>query len=395
MERLAALSKELGTPGLEKLFKGAKSRNIPVSRQQIKEFLATKGEAQVFRPLPRSAGKSASEGPGTRFQMDLIDMSNSPSNGMSYILALVDVFTRQLWAAGVTSKTPGRVANALRPMLNALPRMPDVIFSDQGMEFVGTVAKLLQEKSIVHTTRDSKYDVNALGVIDRTIQNFKLRLAKRIAADGGEWGDSGVLKTITDGYNATDHSAVHGEPRDVARNPVQQFLTLQDNAGKVAHNTELLEKRKKALEGSMSFRRPKAIDKIFKRGFRAAFGDVEKATAIDGSKVRTARGGNIDIKRVQPVKADSSFVDPTFASWSERDERKREKVLEMIERIQQRLGNGELSMVRLAAFLKKEYGEERYRGLLDAVRVNNLADVLRLFPGAVELTSGGYYAKNA
>ena len=127
MERLAALSKELGTPGLEKLFKGAKSRNIPVSRQQIKEFLATKGEAQVFRPLPRSAGKSASEGPGTRFQMDLIDMSNSPSNGMSYILALVDVFTRQLWAAGVTSKTPGRVANALRPMLNALPRMPDVI----------------------------------------------------------------------------------------------------------------------------------------------------------------------------------------------------------------------------------------------------------------------------
>jgi hypothetical protein len=327
--------------------------------------------------------------------MDLVDMSNSPSQGMSYILCLVDVFTRQLWAAGVTSKTPGRVANALRPMLNALPRMPDVIFSDQGMEFVGTVAKLLQEKSIVHTTRDSKYDVNALGVIDKTIQNFKLRLTKRIAADGGEWGDAGVLKNITDGYNATDHSAVHGEPKDVARNPVQQFLTLQDNAEKTAHNTELLEKRKKALEGSMSFRRPKAIDKTFKRGFRAAYSDVEKATAIDGSKVRTARGGNIDIKRVQPVKADSSFVDPTFASWSERDERKREKVLEMIERIQQRLGNGELSMVRLAAFLKKEYGEERYRGLLDAVRVNNLADVLRLFPGAVELTSGGYYAKNA
>ena len=313
---------------------------------------------------------------------------------MSYILCLVDVFTRQLWTAGVTTKTPGRVANALRPMLNALPRLPDVIFSDQGNEFVGTVARLLEEKGIVHTSRDSKYDVNALGVIDRTLQNFKLRLAKRIATDGGEWGDPGVLKTITDGYNATDHSAVHGEPKDVARNPVQQFLTLQDNAEKTAHNTELLEKRKKALEGSMAFRRPKAIDKTFKRGFRAAYGDVEKATAIDGSTVR-ARRGNIDIKRVQPVNAGSSFVDPTFATWSERDERKREKVLEMIERIQQRLGNGELSMVRLAAFLKKEFGEERYRALLDSVRVNNLADVLRLFPGAVELTSGGYYAKNA
>ena len=126
----------------------------------------------------------------------------------------------------------------------------------------------------------------------------------------------------------------------------------------------------------MAFRRPKAIEKVFKRGFKATLGNVEKATAIDGSTVR-ARGGNIDIKTVQPDNKDSSFVDPTFASWSERDERKREKVLEMIERIQQRLGNGELSMVRLAAFLKKEYGEERYRALWDAVRVNNLADVLR------------------
>jgi len=394
MERLAALSKELGTPGLEKLYKAARSRNVPVTRQQIKEFLATKGEAQVFRPLPRSTGKSVAEGPGTRYQMDLVDMSNSPSQGMSYILCLVDVFTRQLWTAGVTSKTPYRVANALRPMLNTLPKPAEVIFSDQGMEFVGTVAKLLEEKGIVHTTRDSKYDVNALSVIDRTIQNFKLRLAKRIAADGGEWGDPGMLKTITDGYNTTDHSAVHGEPKDVATNPTQQFLTLQDNATKSTHNQELLEKRKKTLERSMAFRRPKALDKTFKRGFRATYGNVEKATKIDGSTVQ-ARGGSIDIKRVQSVNADSSFVDPTFASWSERDERKREKVLEMIERIQQRLGNGELSMVRLAAFLKKEFGEERYRGLLDTVRVNNLADVLRLFPGAVELTSGGYYAENA
>jgi hypothetical protein len=184
MERLAALSKELGTPGLEKLYKGAKSRNIPVSRQQIKEFLATKGEAQVFRALPRSAGKTAAEGAGIKLQMDLIDMSNSPSNGMSYILVLIDVFTRQAWTAGVSSKTPGRVANALRPLLNALPSI-QAVFSDQGNEFVGTVAKLLEEKGIVHQTRDSKFDLNALSVIDRTIQNLKLRLAKRIAADGG------------------------------------------------------------------------------------------------------------------------------------------------------------------------------------------------------------------
>jgi hypothetical protein len=104
MERLAALSKELGTPGIEKLFKAARKRNLPVTRQQIKEFLSQKGEAQVFRAFPASQGKSSAEGPYTRFQMDLIDMKNSPSKGMAVILILVDVFTRQAWCKAASSK---------------------------------------------------------------------------------------------------------------------------------------------------------------------------------------------------------------------------------------------------------------------------------------------------
>ena len=91
----------------------------------------------------------------------------------------------------------------------------------------------------------------------------------------------------------------------------------------------------------------------------------------------------------------SSFVDSTFAEWLERDERKRAKVLELIDRIQQRLGTSEISMVKLATFLKSHYGEDRYRALLDSVHFKNLSDVLKLFPGSVEMTRSGYYVKNA
>ena len=392
MERLAALSKELGTPGTEKLWKAARKRNIPVTRQQIKEFLSQKGEAQVFRPFPASQGKSSAEGPYTRFQMDLIDMKNSPSNGMAVILVLVDVFTRKAWTKAASAKTPERVAEALRPMLNALPKLPDVIFSDAGNEFVGDTARLMEQKGIVHQTRSEKHDMNVLAVIDRVIQNLKGRLAKVIAAEGGEWADR--LKGITDGYNRTDHSAMHGEPNDAADDGVQKFLILQDNAEKAAHNTKVLEKRTKALEKTMAFRRPKGGLKAFKRGFKAAYGDVEKATAIDGSMVRTARAGTVDIKRVMPVNKDSTFVDPTFAEWSERDERKRKKVLELIERLQDKLGTNEMSMVRAVRFLKEHYGEDVYKNLLDSVHFHNLADVIRLFPGSLELTKQNYYVKN-
>ena len=392
MERLAALSKELGTPGVEKLWKATRSRNIPVTRQQIKEFLSTKGETQVFRPFPASQGKSSSEGPFARMQMDLIDMKNSPSRGFSVILVLVDVFTRQAWCKGARAKNPDRISEVLREMLNELPKRPEQIFSDAGNEFVGATAALLAEKGIVHQTRSEKHDVNVLAVIDRAIQNLKGRLAKVIASDGGEWADK--LKSVTDGYNKTDHQAIHGEPQNAAADGVQKFLITQDNASKAAHNTEVLERRTKALEKTMAFRRPKGGMKAFNRGFKAQYGDVEKVTAIEGSKVRTARG-SVDIKRVMAVNRDSTFVDPTFAEWSERDERKRTRVLELIDRIQDRLGTSEISMVKLATFLKSHYGEDRYKAFLESVHFHTLADVLRLFPGSIEMTRGGYYVKNA
>lgn len=100
--------------------------------------------------------------------------------------------------------------------------------------------------------------------------------------------------------------------------------------------------------------------KAFKRGFKAAYGDVEKVTAIEGSKVRTV-AGSVDIKQVMAVNKDSSFVNPTFAEWSEKDERKRARVLEMVDRSQARFGTSEISMVKLATFLKSHYREDRYK----------------------------------
>ena len=155
-----------------------------------------------------------------------------------------------------------------------------------------------------------------------------------------------------------------------------------------------MEKRTKALEKTMTFRRPKGGLKAFKRGFKAAYGDVEKVKKIEGSQVRTANAGSIDIKRVMPVPRDSTFVDPTFAEWSERDERKRAKVLDLIERLQDKLGTNEMSMVRAVRFLKEHYGEDVYRALLDSVHFHNLADVIRLYPGGLELTKQNYYFRN-
>ena len=61
MEQLRELAKKLGNPGADKLYLAARKRNIAVTRNQIKQYLALKPERQVFKPLPRSSRATGAE----------------------------------------------------------------------------------------------------------------------------------------------------------------------------------------------------------------------------------------------------------------------------------------------------------------------------------------------
>ena len=106
MEDLRALAKKLENPGQEKLYLAARKRQIPVTRNQIKQFLSTRGEKQIFRPLPQSTGQTGTEGLGERWQMDLIQFTTAPSKvgrqTYRWILVLIEIFSRQIWAQPIT-----------------------------------------------------------------------------------------------------------------------------------------------------------------------------------------------------------------------------------------------------------------------------------------------------
>ena len=91
--RLAELAQRLGTPGAGKLYAAARRRGIRVTKEQVKRFVSTKGQKQLFRAYPASKGQTASESPSMRFQMDLVDMRYSPSRGNKNMLVLVNVLS--------------------------------------------------------------------------------------------------------------------------------------------------------------------------------------------------------------------------------------------------------------------------------------------------------------
>ena len=115
-----------------------------------------------------------------------------------------------------------------------MPRLPAIISSDKGNEFSGSVDELLEDRNIIHRTKREKYDVNVLAVVDRVIQNIKLRLSESLAEEPGEWAER--LPDIITSYNKTSHETVHDAPKEIGFNPIATFMVQQDNAKKIQHN---------------------------------------------------------------------------------------------------------------------------------------------------------------
>ena len=388
--RLAELAQRLGTPGASKLYAAARRRGIRVTKDQVRNFVRTKGQKQIFRALPPSKGATASEGLDVRYQMDLVDLKYSPSRGNKNILVLVNVFSRKASAVPIKDKSPEATAAGLRTLLANLGSTPVVIASDKGNEFTGRVQEVLDAQGIVHRVKADKNDPNALSVVDRFIQNLKTRLAESLAETPGEWSDR--VPQVVAQYNETPHETLHGEPpSDVRNSKTLRFMLDQDNARKLKGNQTLLVARKKTLEEAGGFRRPLGGLTRFKRGFQASYGQVEQVDNVTGSLVKpTGDGEAIDVKRVLPVDKDTGSVQPGFALGEARTEAKRNKVAALAMELFDWLGDEEKSMTSAARHLRQVLGPEEYRLQLMSVGAQHLSDVVRLFPN-LKLTRQGYY----
>ena len=116
IENLKQLAAEFSIRSAEKLRKQALLEGTKVTRREAEEALKTDLARQVFAPKPRSLGKSAAEGPNDRLQVDVIDFASNTrrDNPNRFALAMIDVYTREMSAVPMKTKTTGEVNAAFR-----------------------------------------------------------------------------------------------------------------------------------------------------------------------------------------------------------------------------------------------------------------------------------------
>ena len=147
-----------------------------------------------------------------RNQIDLVNMSSIAitieDKTYKYILSVIDIFSRYLHLRPLESKDSYGIAQALVEIYND-HGTPEIIQSDQGSEFKGTVTAVCKEMN-VKIIRSSAYTPTTQGKDERSHRTWKEKLRydmmERITHKGMNWVEN--LPLYQKIYNESPHRSL-------------------------------------------------------------------------------------------------------------------------------------------------------------------------------------------
>ena len=147
---------------------------------------------------------------------DLIDF-NKPryvkaNRSYSYILLVVDVFSRYAWTRPLKNKSGKAVASAFEDIFRKEGRVPKALWSDSGREYLNADVRRVMEERRVHLYQ-SQSDHKS-NYAERLIKTLRSKLFRQFQRQGTyNWIDH--LDDVVWGYNHTVHSSVGRAPAAV------------------------------------------------------------------------------------------------------------------------------------------------------------------------------------
>lgn len=138
----------------------------------------------------------------------------SYNDNYSYIIVMIDCFTRKVWAVPTKQITRDHASDAIESVFKTLERFPTHFVTDRGMEFWNDESRaVFKNYGINHYSIPTKSESKA-SMVERVIRTIKTRLARYMQLKKtNRWID--VLDEIVENYNQTPHSTTGYKPNDV------------------------------------------------------------------------------------------------------------------------------------------------------------------------------------
>lgn len=216
-----------------KKFKNISKENVTNWLQSQDAYTLHKSARKRFPRRPTIVG-----GEGQQLQADLIDMQKfkSENDGHTFILTVIDVFSKFAWTAGIKSKTGTNVAKALKKIL--LGNTYHTLQTDKGKEFYNAHVKSLLVKMKINHFSTENDDIKA-SIVERFNRTIQSRLHRYFTKFGSRrWIN--VLGDLTSSYNNSVHTSTQRKPIDVdSTNSEEVWLNLYGDTQRSKYNSKL------------------------------------------------------------------------------------------------------------------------------------------------------------
>ena len=207
--------KKYNFPASSTLLKLLKNEGIKITKKEIDDFLATRVEQQqtiIKNERKKTLGKIVAYRPLSLIQMDIYVMAKyvTGNKGYKYILCMIDVFTRKVWAYKMKKKDNKNVQDSFKQFLSDSKinkYTPTILMSDNDSTFINkSFQEILEKNKIIHQPNILD-DHHALGLIDRFARTLKMILTRLfLQTKLTNWID--YIEQIIKNYNNNGHSAI-------------------------------------------------------------------------------------------------------------------------------------------------------------------------------------------
>ena len=204
--------------GAVKLYQAVKSDGkYNVTLRHIKTWLKSQENytmtRQVRRKFPRK--QYVVEGLDSHWQSDLMDMISlsSYNDGVRYVLVIIDLFSRFVWAYTLKSKQANEVAKTLSHHFESQLRKPRLFQSDSGSEYKNAIVKKLLNQ--LGVTQLFSLNETKSAYAERVIKTIKMRLF-RYMLKMATYRYLDILDKVVYSYNHSKHRMLGQSPASVS-----------------------------------------------------------------------------------------------------------------------------------------------------------------------------------
>jgi transposase InsO family protein len=218
--------------GINAFYAAAQAKYIGISREDVQQFLQSKGEYQLaMKPKTPQQKALTADFPNQKWGVDLLDMSSysTKNSNYKYIVTLADYFSRRCALVGIKDKTLETVKLALEHIIHTFMGdvTPNCLICDNGAEFSlrgwCTERDIKLQHTLSHTPQQNGLVEQLNQTVRRCINQWFIR------SNAERW--TNALNMIMRNYNTKKHTFTGFTPDEIWRankNPVLE-VDLDDN----------------------------------------------------------------------------------------------------------------------------------------------------------------------